>query len=342
MDMEMGSIRLVEEMSDGLPPLVQRNLPQAIVDLEERFAEAHQARGEPPVAAHEVQFIEDAATHPHLGQILQGHGIRSLVMIPLWARDRIIGEATIASSRTRTFDESDRALLISAANIIGVAIETAQLLLRERMERQRAQMYAEQATEARQRLEQTYLSTIRSLVAALEARDAYTASHTERVKGLALLIADKMGLSQKEKETLAQAAELHDLGKVAIPDGILLKPGGLNDAEWDIMRSHPIRSVEMIEGLDFLRDVIPIIRAHHERYDGAGYPDGLKGEEIPPLARILSVADAYDALTSDRPYRAGFSREKAMEILRENAGTQWDAKVVDTLLASLSESAQVV
>ncbi len=166
----------------------------------------------------------------------------------------------------------------------------------------------------------------------LDERDHYTAIHSQEVAVLATEIGMEMGLSQGEIENINVAARVHDIGKVAVPDSILLKPGPLSDEEWAIMKRHPVISAELIEGLEIYAPVVDAVRHEHERWDGSGYPDGLKGEEIPLMARIIAGADIYNALTTDRPYRKAFSAERTVAILREMRGTDLDPRVADALL----------
>ncbi|HHR84725.1 MAG TPA: HD-GYP domain-containing protein, partial [Candidatus Acetothermia bacterium] len=151
------------------------------------------------------------------------------------------------------------------------------------------------------------------------------------VAELAVKIAQHMDLPESEIEKVDIAARVHDIGKIAVPDAILLKPGKLDEAEWKIMKKHPVISAELIEGLSIYSHVADAVRHEHEHWDGSGYPDGLKGEEIPLIARIITAADVYDALSTDRPYRKAFSREKSLEILQKMRGKELDPKVADAL-----------
>lgn len=169
---------------------------------------------------------------------------------------------------------------------------------------------------------------LRALVKALEAKDPYTKEHSERVTEYALLIAEEMGLSEDEIETLRFAGHLHDVGKVGIADAILLKPGRLTPEEYEIIKRHPVIGAEIVGRIALLQEEALIIRYHHERFDGKGYPEGLKGEEIPLLARVLAVADAYDAMTSRRPYRPSLSPAKAFNEILRCSGTQFDPEIV--------------
>lgn len=192
--------------------------------------------------------------------------------------------------------------------------------------------HARMVQQERDALQAAYLCSIQALLTALEARDAYTRGHSERVRSWAIRIARHLGVSQPQVEIIGQAARLHDIGKVGVRDAILFKPSSLTPQEWQIMRSHPEVGVSILKPVRLLQSVLPITRGHHERWDGKGYPDGLQGEAIPLGARIVAVADAYDALKSCRPYRQGFTPEEARGILCEGAGRQWDEHVVAALL----------
>ena len=176
------------------------------------------------------------------------------------------------------------------------------------------------------------LDIISVLISLLEARDKYTKGHTERVGKYALLLGKQMKLSIRDIESLEKAAKFHDLGKIGIRDDVLLKPAKLTDAEYEKIQEHPEMGAEMLQPLESFRDIIPLILHHHERWDGKGYPDGIKGIDIPLGARILAVADTYDAMTTDRPYRKAMSHDKALQIIRENAGTQFCPRCVESFL----------
>jgi response regulator RpfG family c-di-GMP phosphodiesterase len=182
------------------------------------------------------------------------------------------------------------------------------------------------------RLQENSLNVLRAMVNVLEHRDAYTAGHSRRVTEIAVATAEVFSLSEEEREVLSLAGPIHDLGKIGIEDNILRKPGKLDEDEYDIIKSHPEKGKLIIEPLHFLRETIPIILHHHERHDGSGYPGGLAGEEIPLGARIMSVADAFDAMTSSRAYRAARSSKEAFDELARCRGTQFDPEIVDLFL----------
>ncbi|MBN4076078.1 response regulator [Gemmatimonas aurantiaca] len=188
-----------------------------------------------------------------------------------------------------------------------------------------------------EQLEDSYLNVIKALASAIEARDRYTAGHTDRVGKMTELIAIHRGWDRKRIGELRQGCMLHDIGKIGVPDAILNKNGPLSDYEMNIMRKHPEMGVHIISGLEFLKSAVPYILFHHERWDGAGYPMGLKGEEIPEQGRILAVTDTFDAMVSDRPYRRGATHQVAIQELIDHKGTQFDASVVDDFLVVFKE-----
>jgi HD-GYP domain-containing protein (c-di-GMP phosphodiesterase class II) len=176
-----------------------------------------------------------------------------------------------------------------------------------------------------------HLETIAALARSMEAKDYYTGGHTERVSDVAVALAKRLGYSGNELDAIEIGALLHDIGKIGIPERILNKPGPLDDEEWKVMKEHPVISEVILSELDLHPFVAQIARYSHERLDGAGYPDGLGGEDIPLPARIVLVADAFDALTSDRPYRRGRSIPAAIEEMRLHSGTQFCPRVMDAL-----------
>ncbi len=183
-------------------------------------------------------------------------------------------------------------------------------------------------------------ATLRALVRSLEAKDPYTKLHSERVTQWAVEIAKKMGCSEEEIESLTFAGHLHDIGKIGIRDQILMKPGRLTDEEYEIIKTHPVIGAEIVGHLGLLQAETSIIRHHHERWDGKGYPDGLKEKEIPKLSRILAVADTYDAITSRRPYRDAKSDQFALDEIVRNSGTQFDPHVVDAFVLLMKDQMQ--
>ena len=272
-------------------------------------------------------------------------GLRSAIRLPLFSRGEVIGTFNLTSHRPQTYGEREREILEELAGQIAVAIENDRLYAEVTRRKEDLETAYEQLmaiTRALERskdeLEDAYLKMARTLVLTLEARDPYTRGHSERVAQLSRTIAYEMNLPSEEVKKIETAARLHDLGKIGIPDGILLKPDSLTPSEWAEIQLHPTKSVDMLRLLGFLNGTLPMIEGHHERYDGRGYPDGLKGEETPRGGRILAVADAYDAMTSARPYRPAMTSEQAIKILKEGAGSQWDPEVVDAFLRAFGQS----
>ncbi len=178
--------------------------------------------------------------------------------------------------------------------------------------------------------------TIFSLATLVEARDAYTGRHTHRVAETSRHIGEKMGLPERALDSLYRGGIIHDIGKIVVPDAILLKPGPLDSHELAKMRMHPVIGESIVRPLRSGTNLLPIIRHHHEHWDGGGYPDGLAGRAIPHLARIVAVCDAYDALVTDRPYRKAKSVDEALNTLNDGAGHQWDPETVEVLTGELS------
>lgn len=178
------------------------------------------------------------------------------------------------------------------------------------------------------RVRRTFLSAITSLARTMEERDPYTAGHSRRVQGYALRLADAIGLDARQRKQLNLAAQLHDLGKVAVPDAILHKPAALTAEEMEVVRQHPGAGERILAPVVHNRTVLAAIRGHHERLDGSGYPDGLRGDKVPLLARLISIPDCFDALTTSRAYRAALPVEQALEILREGSGHHFEPAFV--------------
>lgn len=208
------------------------------------------------------------------------------------------------------------------------ALERQNLLLAKRIEDSTSSL-----SKMYEDLRSTYMRTIRVLAQAIDARDHYTHSHSENVALYAVVIANELRLSTKDVEILRQACELHDLGKIGIEDSILLKASALTVLEWEQIKKHPVIGAKILEPLTFLSGVVGLVRQHHEHYDGSGYPDGRKGNDIYLGARIIHIADAYEAMRSARSYRQIplFKEEAIMEI-KHNCGTQFDPKVVEVFL----------
>ena len=187
-----------------------------------------------------------------------------------------------------------------------------------------------------QKLRTEARNTFEKVSQLLDERDHYTAVHSSDVAELATRIAEEMKLSQGDIERVEIAARVHDIGKVAVPDSILLKPGPLTDEEWAVMKRHPVVSADLIEGLEIYERVADAVRHEHERWDGTGYPDGLAGEQIPLISRIIAAADIHNALSTDRPYRSAFGPDKTLEMIQDMRGSDIDPSVADALLRVLA------
>jgi putative two-component system response regulator len=213
-----------------------------------------------------------------------------------------------------------RALEAGADDFLTKPVERAELLARAR-----SLVRVKRYTDQLERAESVLLALARSI----EGKDPCTEGHCERLSASATALGRRLGLSEEDLTALDRAGIVHDIGKVAVPDAVLLKPGPLTDEEWALMRKHPVTGEHICGPIHSFRKVLPIVRHHHERWDGSGYPDGLKGEEIPLAARVLQVVDVYDALSSERPYKRALRPRQAIRILREEAAKGWwDAAVV--------------
>jgi putative nucleotidyltransferase with HDIG domain len=200
------------------------------------------------------------------------------------------------------------------------------------MSRELARQDAENRELIRQ-LEAGWLATIRSLASAIDAKDPYTRGHSQRVSELSVEIGRELGLGAADLKALEWGGLLHDVGKIGVPEAVLSKAGGLAPEESEQMRAHPEIGSAILAGAEFLRDALPCVRSHHERWDGTGYPDRLAGEAIPPLARIVNAADTFDACTSERPYQAAMTAETALDILQRLRGKQLDPRVHDAIVS---------
>jgi putative nucleotidyltransferase with HDIG domain len=241
-------------------------------------------------------------------EFCENYATSSFLCVPLVLQERTLGVLNLTGKTTgEPFTEADRDFVLAIAGQIAVAIENARLC---------------------DQIQQNSLNAVQALVESLEARDPYTSGHSARVTSYALRVAKTMGVSEASLDTLRYAGRLHDIGKLGISEELLHKNGTLQDTDWSRIQEHPTKGAHIIQSLGFLDRTEPIVLHHHERWDGTGYPDGLKGEEIPFLTRILSVADSYDAMTSERPYRLAMSRQQAIEELNSGINTQFDPAVV--------------
>lgn len=181
------------------------------------------------------------------------------------------------------------------------------------------------------------MDTVKTLSNAIEAKDEYTRGHTERVHEYSALIAEELKYTPRQKEVLQYAALLHDVGKIGVGEAILNKPGRLDEIEFDAIKQHPVLGAKIIENVKYLKECVPIVKYHHKYFDGSGYPEVDENESVPFESRILSVADAYDAMTSKRIYRKPFTHDRAVEELIRFRGTQFDPKVVDAFVKAMAK-----
>jgi putative nucleotidyltransferase with HDIG domain len=256
---------------------------------------------------HNPCLISEPGKNEHLDD-----GVCSLMIVPLKIRDKIFGIASAFSFRKeKIFNEKDIYYLNFITQKAASAIENIALY---------------------ENIYDNLFSTLYAFVTALEVRDLYTRKHSTRVAKYAHMIAKEMGCTEEELDIVNFAGSLHDIGKIGIRDDILLKPGKLTDEEYEKIKEHPAIGADIISKLGLWDREMEIIRHHHERFDGKGYPDGLKGEQIPKLARILFVADSFDAMASDRAYRKRMETSRVISIIKECAGKQFDPVAVNAFL----------
>jgi len=237
---------------------------------------------------------------------------RNLICVPLKVKEKVIGVLeAINKEKGQDFDKEDLSLFTSLADQVAIALDNARLY---------------------QELEEMFFQTAESLADAIEKRDPYTGGHTQRVTLYSSAIGRCLQLNPMERKWLKFASVLHDIGKIGIEDQILKKPNRLSSEEFNLIKRHANMGAEIIEHIRQLREIVPGVKYHHEMIDGKGYPDGLRGESIPLLAKIVAVADTYDAMTTDRPYRKALKKEAAIEELKKCSGTQFDSEVVEAFI----------
>ncbi|HEX6464753.1 MAG TPA: HD domain-containing phosphohydrolase, partial [Vicinamibacterales bacterium] len=261
-------------------------------------------------------FAHDASSDARFaeGQSVIGQMVRSVMCVPLRTTDAVLGALYVDSlSGAGRFNESDLELLAAVGNQAGVAMHRVRLM---------------------GELERLLLDTIKAIAATIDARDGYTHRHSERVAALVSKIARELGLSEAERETAELSALLHDVGKIAVPDAILNKPGKLTPEEFAEMQKHPVHGARILENIqsETVKAVLPGVKYHHEKWNGTGYPEGLRGEGIPFLGRLLCVADVFDALTSARSYRDAWSATEAMSMIERESGKHFDPTVAAAAL----------
>jgi HD-GYP domain-containing protein (c-di-GMP phosphodiesterase class II) len=276
------------------------------IDAESKFVKDMTAHGRADV-------IEDIKTSFYEEE---WRGLQSLIFAPVIIKEKVCGLLVMGNEEKVNYSSGDLKLLSSIAFLVGVSVE-------------RTNLY--------NTLEETFFQTLKALSETIEKRDTYTGGHVQRVMEYAILTGNEMGFSREELVRLKLAALMHDIGKVGIRDEILGKNKDLSEEEYNVIKLHTLYGAEIIGNIRQLKEVVPSVRAHHERFDGKGYPDGLKGEEIPIDARIIAVVDTFDAMITDRPYRKGLKEEDAIEELIQFSGIQFDEKVVTGFIKGLKK-----
>lgn len=239
-----------------------------------------------------------------------GTAPQSSICIPMLSRGEVLGVVQLQSSLKNRYSQEDAGLLSVVANTAAVAIQNAALI--------------ENLAKSRDAIREGYDSTLAGLSRALEIRDQETEGHTTRVAELSLNFAKRLRLNEQEMTNLWRGALMHDIGKIGVPDTILKKEGPLTSDEWIVMRRHSEDGFRILMGVPFFKNSLDVLRYHHEKWDGTGYPTGMKGEEIPLHARMFALVDVWDALVSDRPYRKAWSNERALAYIRDSSGTHFD------------------
>lgn len=326
-DADMVSLWLYEEKQSDFVvrscrtrPGLSEDLDGGELDLEEllKFFETGK-----PLRAHGVQ------AHPFFLRLPSDMPLVSFSSVPLRVQERLVGVLTAYSfTQGRRFNEGHRKLLNVLGSRAAVSIENARLVRNLRSTN-------DQLLTANHSLQENFLKTIQGFALALEENDLYTRGHSERVSIYSKLIAQGMDLPPRKIELAVQTGLMHDIGKIGIRYEKLNKPGKLTSEEVAMFRRHPTIGKRILEGIPFMRDLIPGVLSHHERYDGSGYPQGLAEKDIPLLGRIICVADTYDAMTSDRPYRKALPHNVACEELERCSGSQFDPQIVPVFLKKI-------
>lgn len=283
-----------------------------------RLGEGHAGKAALERKMVSIPDLGEAQDHFLRASLIQGERFIAYYGVPLIAKGEAKGVMEIFHRSRLEPDPEWLGFLDALAGQAAIAIDNASLF--DNLQRSNLELTV------------AYDATIEGWSKALDLRDKETEGHTQRVTEMTLHLARAMGMKEEEMVHIRRGALLHDMGKMGIPDNILLKPGPLSDEEWVIMKKHPQYAYDMLSPIAYLRPALDIPYAHHEKWDGIGYPRGLKGEGIPLAARIFSMADVWDALRSDRPYRAAWSEEKALTYIREQAGKHFDPQVVEAFL----------
>ena len=261
-------------------------------------------------------LLDVVSGFPGYLEVMAGCGARWLLVFPVFVKHDLSGVICLGYVHQPDSRPEDLHQMRQVSDQVGVAWSNARLV---------------------EALDNLHWGTLTALARTVDAKSPWTAGHSERVTQLSLAIGESMGMKAEELDTLQRAGLLHDIGKIGVPAGILDKPSALTDEEYACIKEHPDKGGRILEPVAAYADVIPVVLQHHERFDGRGYPSGLAGEDIVPAARLLAAADAYDAMTSDRPYRPGMKKHVAIKIIREEAGKQFDPVVVEAFCAVMKQ-----
>ncbi len=271
----------------------------------------------------QIKCLHKFELDPDFRKLIECEGFSCYYGIPLIATGRVIGVLELFHASCLDPDPEWMQYFHALGGQAAVAIENSQLI--------------EGLKNANTELTQAYDATIAGWSLAMDLRDKETEGHTQRVMQMTVALARKIGLPEKDIQFIRRGALLHDIGKIGIPDAILLKPGFLTDEEFDEMKKHPLYAYKMLQSIDYLIPALDIPHLHHEKWDGSGYPHGLKGAAVPLPARIFAIVDVYDALTSDRPYRQAWSKAAALEHIRQESGKHFDPDLVNLFMEFMTE-----
>ena len=308
---ERGFLVLLEERGE---PHVRIARGVDHVNLEEEAFALSRTVVHQVLASGEPVLTTNAQEDPRFGReaSIVSHQLRSILCVPMKLKEEMIGVMFVENrAHIGRFEESDQEMLLAFADQAAMAIHNARLF---------------------EELQIAYEATLQGWVRALDLRDRETEGHTQRVTALTQNLAQKVGLGEQELVHIKRGALLHDIGKMGIPDSILLKRGGLSIEEREQMQRHPRLAYEMLKPIEFLKPAIDIPYCHHEKWDGTGYPRHLRGDQIPFAARIFSVVDVWDALSSHRPYREPMDRKEIRQYIRDQSGVHFDPQIVDVFL----------
>lgn len=321
LEAEAGTLWLLEEDGEHLVPLVARgpkanSLKGLCLMRGEGLAGMVADTAEPVL----VSAVRKDPRWARRFDTATGFETRTLLCVPLVSRGKNLGCLQLLNkTRGRNFNDDDLKLCLAFASQAAIVIENSFLYTNQK---------------------KLFISLIKTLASVLDARDSTTRGHSERVSKYSLLLARKLGFDMAELETVEQAALLHDIGKIGLRDSVLLCPGPLNEEKKEQIRAHPSIGAQIIEQMEpkpMAGKILEGVLYHQERYDGTGYPTGIKGDEIPLIARIIAIADAFDAITSDRPYRDGKGFEEAVEEIKQCAGTQFDPALSKIFIEVIQE-----